>query len=403
MKALLDFWMLIRAPRPATFMATRVDRLMGRSYSIALLASGVEMSINAFAQYPYLNPWLFWLCYLLVFGGQIYIFISQWFFLGSSTAFAIHAGAVLFCLVVQPWLVTDFNNLPPDFTPWVWWSLGVGAVSAGFALKVWASAFYIFLVPMVWVLIRVTEYGGETTPMHAVQDATYTFLFSAVFTALPQLLRYQAKETDQANQLASENIAKQAYTDAAERELVKASALVHDNVLNTLELAATATTAEQRKNATDAAKAAIESLAQYRRYQKADSESVSAESLFSALTQAIEAKSPGFAVSVELRGELSVPANVASAVTHATIQAVENSVLHAGDCSRRAKLRATSQGIKVVVVDDGVGFRYTQAAKGKLGLKLAVIARMNEVGGEVHIDAAPNQGSTVVIEWSGNE
>lgn len=403
MKALLDFWRLIRAPRPATFMATRVDRLMGRSYSIALLASGVEMSINAFAQYQYLNPWLFWLCYIMVFGGQIYIFISQWFFSGTSTAFAIHAGAVLFCLVVQPWLVTDFNNLPKDFTPWVWWSLGVGAVSAGFALKVWASAFYIFLIPMVWVLVRVTEYGGETTPMHAVQDATYTFLFSAVFTALPQLLRYQAKETDQANQLASQNIAKQAYTDATERELVKASAMVHDDVLNTLELAATATTAAQRKAAAEAAEVAIQSLTQYRHTQKAEAEYVSAESLFSALTQAIEAKSPGFVVSVELRGELSVPANVASAITHATIQVVENSVLHAGDCSRRVKLRATGQGIKVVVVDDGVGFRYSTATKGKLGLKLSVIARMKEVGGEVHIDALPNQGATVILEWSGHE
>ena len=403
MKALLDFWRLIRAPRPATFMATRVDRLMGRSYSIALLASGVEMSINAFNQYPYLNPWLFWLCYVLVFGGQIAIFVSQWFFTGSAASFAIHAGAVLFCLIVQPWSIADVGNLPRDFTPWVWWSLAVGAVSAGFALRVWASAFYIVLVPMIWVLIRVTEYGGQTTPMHAVQDAIYTFLFSAVFTALPQLLRFQANETDQANQLASENIAKQAYTDAAERELVKASALVHDNVLHTLELAATATTAAERKAATDSAKAAIESLAQYRSYQKVDTEAVSAESLFSALTQAIEAKSPAFAVSVELRGELFVPANVASAVTNATIQAVENSVLHAGDCNRRAKLRATSQGIKVVIVDDGVGFRYSKAAKDKLGLKLSVIAQMSQVGGRVHIDALPNQGATVVIEWSGHE
>ena len=403
MKSLIDFLKLIQAQRPTTFMATRVDRLMGRSYAIALLASGLEMTFNAFAQLPYLNAGIFFITWALVFGSEISLFFSQWFGEGRARWLAFHAAAVLVALVAQRWMVLDTNNLPRDYTPWSWWSLAVGAISAGFAFRIWYSAFYIVLLPMLWVLIRVSEYGGSATPFHAVQDATYTFLFSAVFTALPQLLRYQARETDEANRLASESVAKQAYTDATEREQLRAAAWVHDSVLNTLEAAVQARTPKQQSEAANAAKLAIQSLAEYRYQPGLDTEIVTADSLFSALTQSISAKAPGLEVSVEIRNTLELPAVVANALTLATLQVIENSLQHAGDCTRKLKLRATENGVKIVVVDDGPGFRFAKATKSKVGLKIAVIARVYDVGGEVHIDTMPGHGTTIVIEWSGNE
>lgn len=400
MKSLIDFLALIQSQRPTTFMASRVQRLMGRSYAIALLASGLEMSVNAFAQFPYLNPVLFFITWGLVFGSEVSLFFSQWFGEGRSRWLAFHALAVLIALLAQRWMVLDPTNLPKDYTPWSWWSLAVGAISAGFAFRIWYSAFYIVLLPMLWVLIRVTEYGGSATPMHAVQDATYTFLFSAVFTALPQLLKYQARETDEANRLASESVAKQAYTDAAEREQIRASAWVHDSVINTLEAAIQARSPKQQAAAAASAKLAIQSLAEYRSQSSSDGTVVTADSLFSALTQSIRAKSPDFEISVEIRNTLELNQNVANALTLATLQVIENSLQHAGDCNRKLKLKGNENGVKIVVVDDGVGFRFTKATKAKVGLKIAVIARVEDAGGRVHLDTSPGNGTTVVIEWS---
>lgn len=300
-------------------------------------------------------------------------------------------------------MVIDPTTLPIDYTPWSWWSLAVGAISAGFAFRIWYSALYIVLLPMLWVLIRVSEYGGLATPMHAVQDATYTFLFSAVFTALPQLLKYQARETDEANRAASESVAKQAYIDATEREQLRASAWVHDSVLNTLELAIAAKTAAQRAEAVSSAKLAIQSLSSYRYQPGAENDLVTADSLFSALTQAIQTKSPEVEVTAEIRDTLSLSPNVANALTLATLQVIDNSLQHAGNCTRKLKLKANSNSVKIVAVDDGSGFRFSKATKSKLGLRISVIARVEDVGGKVHIDTAPTLGTTVVIEWSANE
>jgi signal transduction histidine kinase len=253
---------------------------------------------------------------------------------------------------------------------------------------------------MLWVLVRVSEYGGFASPMHAVQDAIYTFLFSSVFTALPQLLRYQARATDEANRLASESVANQAYIDATEREQLRAAAWVHDSVLKTLENAIDAKSASQKAEAVSSAKLAIKTLSSYRYQPGLESELVGAESLFSALTQAIQTKSPEVEISAEIRNALNLSPSVANALTLATLQVIENSVQHAGECTRKLKLRATDHSVKIVMVDDGVGFRFTKATKSKLGLRLSVIARVEDVGGKVHIDTAPNQGTTVVIEWS---
>ncbi|MFM5904999.1 MAG: sensor histidine kinase [Micrococcales bacterium] len=361
------------------------------------------MSVNAFNQLPYLNPVLFFLTWGSVFGSQISLLFSQWFGQGRNRWFALHALTVLVTLATQRWMVIDPQNLPKDYTPWVWWSLAVGAISAGFAFRIWYSAVYIVLLPLLWVLIRVSEYGGSATPMHAVQDATYTFLMSAVFTALPQLLRYQARATDEANRQASESVAQQAYIDATEREQLRASAWVHDSVINTLETAIQAETPAQKLAAAQAARQAIQSLADYRYQPGSDTSVVTADSLFSALTQSIQTKAPDLEISVEIRNTLELSPGVANALTLATLQVVENSLQHAGRCNRKLKLRATESGLKIVVVDDGVGFRFAKSTKSKLGLKVAVIARVEDVGGKVHIDAAPHQGTTVVIEWNAHE
>jgi len=103
--------------------------------------------------------------------------------------------------------------------------------------------------------------------------------------------------------------------------------------------------------------------------------------------------------------DLELPAHVAEAITDATLQAVQNSVQHAGGSSvvRSVRFKAKPNGLKIVVIDNGKGFRVSNVAKNRLGVRLSILAKVENAGGRVFIDSKPREGTNVVIEWSQND
>jgi glucose-6-phosphate-specific signal transduction histidine kinase len=100
---------------------------------------------------------------------------------------------------------------------------------------------------------------------------------------------------------------------------------------------------------------------------------------------------------------ISVDATAVSVLTEATIQALHNSLTHAGPkASRELSLKSTKAGIKIVILDNGKGFRVSQVSSGRLGIKVSIIGRMQSIGGSAHVISQPRQGTTVVLEWSKN-
>ena len=86
------------------------------------------------------------------------------------------------------------------------------------------------------------------------------------------------------------------------------------------------------------------------------------------------------------------------------LQAVDNSIKHAGkNVKRVVRLRGKKRGIKIVVSDDGRGFRPSQISKDRLGIRNSIIDRVERVGGRVFIDSAPGSGANIVIEWDSND
>jgi signal transduction histidine kinase len=97
---------------------------------------------------------------------------------------------------------------------------------------------------------------------------------------------------------------------------------------------------------------------------------------------------------------MPIDSETASALTQATIQAVHNSVVHAGaKATRELSLKSNNSGLKIVVKDDGVGFRVAQVNRGRLGIKTSIIAAMESVSGSAHVVSSPGQGTTVILEW----
>jgi signal transduction histidine kinase len=91
-----------------------------------------------------------------------------------------------------------------------------------------------------------------------------------------------------------------------------------------------------------------------------------------------------------------LPADVVDAVAGAVGEALTNVAKHAG--VERAVLRATltDHTLTVSILDNGAGFDPATARRG-LGLDQSITARVREAGGQVRIESSPGQGTYVEI------
>ncbi len=109
-------------------------------------------------------------------------------------------------------------------------------------------------------------------------------------------------------------------------------------------------------------------------------------------TVAAHARTP---THLEGREHLRVDGEVAHAVTAATREALNNVDRHA----RATRARIVIGDDSVSVLDDGVGFDQTRAARGH-GIAESVSARMTRAGGSASVRSAPGAGTSVVLSWS---
>ncbi|MEY4349952.1 MAG: hypothetical protein RL719_1249, partial [Actinomycetota bacterium] len=257
---------------------------------------------------------------------------------------------------------------------------------------------YMAAVPAVWFVLLQTPLGGEADLAKAAQDASFVTLFPAALVTLTHLLRNSARDVDEATDKAAQASAERARIDAIERERSRVDALVHDSVLTTLIVSARAQSKSEQEAAMELAQQAIDKLR-----AAADDNSLGKISVLSfsqALTQAVERQEPGIDISFSGASGKTLPIEVASALTDATTQAVANSIQHAGrSATRLVRIKATSKELKIVVSDDGVGFRVARIAKNRLGLRLSIIQRVENIGGRVFINTQPGAGTAIILEW----
>jgi signal transduction histidine kinase len=66
-------------------------------------------------------------------------------------------------------------------------------------------------------------------------------------------------------------------------------------------------------------------------------------------------------------------------------------------------LQGQGTGLKIVVSDNGRGFRPAKISRSRAGIQTSIIDRVKIVGGRVFINSAPGKGTDVVIEWYPND
>lgn len=191
---------------------------------------------------------------------------------------------------------------------------------------------------------------------------------------------------------------------AAERERVRIDGLVHDSVLTTLLAAADARTSEATALAVQMAERSLRQLddvvdAPYPQQAR------SVEALAARLRDAAAAMVTPLPFTARIDGEFDIPARLAEGLSLAAVQAMTNSVQHAGDgAPRRVALESTDSGsITIVVADRGRGFDPDAVEELRLGMRVSITERVTKLGGAVTIDSARGQGTTVTLSWAAAE
>ena len=384
-----------------SFAVNRLNGLLERTFSVVVPLIGIQMLVNALSQSHLLNPWIFWPGAIGIAVAVVGLVFGVWVTQNAGSWLRLLVVVTTFILVTWRLNVPAGQDLPADFQPWIWWAVGLTAIASIGAFAIWPSALIVVFLPLMWFLIRQTEPGGAEEVWLALKEAATSFMFSGTFVALVIGLRYEASKVDAANQKAAEAAVELARVDAIERERSRVDALVHDSVLTTLLVAANAQNSEQQNAAMQLATAAISKLGEAKNSQQGVPETISVSSLFSALDQAASRAACDLEVHIEGATDAEVPSDVAAAFSEATIQSVTNSVQHAGTVSKRELfLRGSARGFKVVIKDNGRGFRPSRIPKNRLGVRLSVIGRVEAVGGRVFFDTKPGEGTSVILEWN---
>ncbi len=373
--------------------------MFSRIYSSVLAVLQIEVIFNLVFQAQYLGFGKGWAAtYVTV--PIVGMVIRSWRRGNLGWWPYLHGFTVLVAMWRWPWLVVDPILLPDNFQAWVWWMVGTATISMGVVNPRWLGWIYLVVASASWYLLDTSVYGGSEDWGIALQDSIYVLLLGGAVSSLVRLTRDGAKRADEANSVAIANAVEQAQIDAVERERQRIDALVHDHVLNTLLVAAKATSQAEQRAAALAATEAIASLESAAAEQESTA-GITALGLYRSLRKAALRASAQIEVEIVSAGLEEIPAEVAQSITEATLQAIDNALRH----SRASKIRlllgqVDAPGILVRVIDNGEGFHLERLPKDRLGIRNSIQARMRSVEGRAEILSEPGAGTTVVLGWS---
>ena len=339
----------------------------------------------------------------LIFAAQLSAAYTFWFGSANQKVYLLHGFAYILAFFAYPFSMAGVETLPADYRSWIWWWTGTATIAMTMFLPRWWSFVFLGFVPVSYFCLRLSFIGGGEDLGSATLDGTYILLYALAVQALVGMLRTAAAEVDVNNDLVAESAARRAELDAAEIERQKLDELVHDQVLTTLILAANAETPERQAMAAESARVAIERLQAVANDKHTELKEVSINTFIDSLQASLRRGDSQAEISVTKGLDFLIPINVGRALSDATMQAVTNSLQHAGDkATRQIRIKADHHGLKIVVKDDGRGFWESKIPKNRLGIANSIRRRVTAAGAEVRIASQPRKGATVILKWSPN-
>lgn len=340
---------------------------------------------------------------LLLYGGIAMVVVATVTKFGIRTVTTFVAVTYLVAMIAWPMLVRD-ATLTLDGRPWLWYLCTVATSCAALAFPMVWAAIYTMVVPFVYGLVRLLPSGGGARLSLATLDVVYAMILGQVIVIIIFMLRHATAAVDVAQSNALHKYANAVRQHAVELERVQVDAIVHDSVLTTLLSAAAVSTPKEATLAASMAQQAIARLDDAGAAPLADEATIPFSRLSTRIKQTAATLSLPFTVSDIDVSCVAIPVAVSEALFSATIQAMLNSMQHAGPPDvvlvRSLTLRANDHGgCTIVITDSGIGFDPDAVPSGRLGLRISIMERVASVGGVAHIDTEVGQGTSVTLDW----
>ncbi|HEY9477699.1 MAG TPA: ATP-binding protein [Microbacteriaceae bacterium] len=380
----------------------QIEIVISRSVAFFGLIFGAQTVPAMLGQAPEMrDAWVFSFV-LAIFGGLLLAVVAsivQRFVQAVNTYIAL---IYLVAMLTWPWAVLDAAATSSG-RPWLWYLCTLATAAAAVALSTWAATVYLFLAPLSYAVIRVTPSGGGARWDAALLDAVYAIILGGAVLILMTLLRSAAASVDAAQTTALARYSHAVRQHATEVERVQVDSIVHDSVLTTLLSAASASRPDSEALAARMAASAIGHLKDAAAASPDDETTVPLSQVASRIVGATATLSAPFAVRGTVDDPRGIPVQAADAVYSASVQAMVNSLQHAGSApsiERWLSVASTgSGGLEVQVGDTGAGFDPSAVTMGRLGLRVSIVERVTNAGGNVRIDSSPGRGTVIVIVW----
>ena len=382
----------------------QVEKVLSRSVAGFGIVFGAQTVPALLSQLNQAYPVWLWVVVPLLFGWLVIVLglsVAQVWVRQSQGAFAI---LFLGALITWPFFVIPGSVTAQGLHDlhWLNWLLTVATAMGTIAFGPVLATVYLFLVPTVYFAVRIMPNGGEASWEVAGLESLYALVLGGTIMILVTMLRQAATSVDTAQATALERYGHAVRQHATEVERVQVDSIVHDSVLTTFISASRAYTPQAMELAATMAGNAIGHLRDAAAAVPDDGTTVRMTSLAARITDAATALSSPFELRMRTVGTRTLPVHAAEAIYSAAVQAMVNSLQHAGEAgvSRWVAVRGVApSGIEVVVGDTGQGFTVGDVPNERLGVRVSIIERVANAGGRAMIRSAVGEGTVVTIRW----
>ena len=304
------------------------------------------------------------------------------------------------------------NSLHADARPWSWGIAGAGVGLAAVARNTTMASVYGAFFTILVLVIPGLPAGSAREWQDSWQDALLTFAMTAAIIAPIWALRQAVQESELAAVTAVEKFSDAAKSQAITVERMRLDALTHDIVLSTLIVASQAVTQDVVEASRRAATAALAQLDDVRNDAgPSQGEQVTVAEWMGRLGAAVSMY--GITVGLpapDVPSRQRIPLLVGRAIVQATTEAVRNSLEHANGAQTVVNVSFPHDGqmgqevadsVRVTISDNGPGFDLEAIPLERMGIRVSIVERMQDVQGSATVMSSSTAGTLVLLEWDG--
>ena len=388
-------------PARSPLSRKRVDTVISRSVAWFGIVFGLQAVPLLITQYHLGQP-----VWAAVAVGAIYGSLVVALVCSSIKRWVIGSHLLVSFVYVAALLTWPFFLADPAVTQignhWLYQLTTVATATAAIGFPVRRALAYLIIVPIIYGVIRVTPAGGAARWELGVFDAVYAIILGGAVLVIVTMTRVAATSVDEAQGAALDRYARAVRQHATEVERVHVDSIVHDSVLTTLLTAARAESPEQQALSAQMASNAMQHLREAALVSPDDGSTVRLRQLADRIVSTAREMQAPFAVRVRSLDTRVIPSGQAEALYSAAVQAMVNSVQHAGGPEVRRWLRVSGVhggAVEIEVGDAGQGFDVALVPEPRLGVRRSIIERTANAGGQATIVSSPGKGTVVTLAW----